>query len=153
MSYDPATVRAVCEFLRSHTTWEGKPDVIGAAYAEVIEERFPTESPAPEPSTDTLREALERIVALVVATDEGLSLVDALDKVEAEARAALAATPAREDDERCEHDWVDIRNRVIKSGEMCSRCGALRPAPWHLRESSEHCTTCGGPCLLPGDKG
>lgn len=27
---------------------------------------------------------------------------------------------------RCEHEWIDIRNKVIESGEMCSKCHALR---------------------------
>lgn len=26
----------------------------------------------------------------------------------------------------CIHEWIDIRNKVIESGEMCRRCGALR---------------------------
>jgi len=24
------------------------------------------------------------------------------------------------------HDWVDARNKVVQSGEMCLRCGAIR---------------------------
>jgi len=27
----------------------------------------------------------------------------------------------------CEHEWVDARNQVIKSGELCPKCGAVRP--------------------------
>jgi hypothetical protein len=111
MSYDPATVRAVCEFLRSHTTWEGKPDVIGAAYAEVIEERFPTESPAPEPSTDTLRGTLERLGTFnecvriyIQHRDAGRDVRPGWLEEEVFATDALlgrlAATPAREDEDR-----------------------------------------------------
>lgn len=28
--------------------------------------------------------------------------------------------------ENCEHDWVDIRNSLVESGEMCSKCGRVR---------------------------
>lgn len=38
-------------------------------------------------------------------------------------RGALKATHQTP----CEHDWIDIRNRVIESGEMCRRCNAVRP--------------------------
>lgn len=27
----------------------------------------------------------------------------------------------------CEHEWVDVRNPVIKSGELCIKCHAVRP--------------------------
>lgn len=27
----------------------------------------------------------------------------------------------------CEHEWVDARNQVIKSGELCIRCFSVRP--------------------------
>lgn len=26
----------------------------------------------------------------------------------------------------CEHEWVDARSQVVKSGEICLHCGALR---------------------------
>lgn len=26
----------------------------------------------------------------------------------------------------CEHEWIDIRNKVIQSGEMCSKCNLVR---------------------------
>ncbi len=26
----------------------------------------------------------------------------------------------------CSHEWVDARNAVVKSGEMCPKCGAIR---------------------------
>ena len=26
----------------------------------------------------------------------------------------------------CEHEWVDARNKVVISGEVCPKCGALR---------------------------
>ncbi len=30
--------------------------------------------------------------------------------------------------EECQHvKWIDLRNEVIDSGEMCDQCGALRP--------------------------
>lgn len=28
----------------------------------------------------------------------------------------------------CEHEWKDIRNQVIESGEACFKCGELRSA-------------------------
>jgi hypothetical protein len=90
-----------------------------------------------EPSTDTLRELLRQAREALRLTREyvgedtlpaipGWSWFDAMQAIDEE----LVATPAREDDERCEHDWIDIRNEVIESGEMCSHCGALRAAPW-----------------------
>lgn len=27
----------------------------------------------------------------------------------------------------CEHDWKDARNQIVQSGEVCLKCGALRP--------------------------
>jgi predicted nucleotidyltransferase len=30
---------------------------------------------------------------------------------------------------KCEHEWKDIRNQVIESGEACFKCGELRAAP------------------------
>lgn len=26
----------------------------------------------------------------------------------------------------CKHDWKDIRNKIVKSGEMCFNCGSIR---------------------------
>jgi hypothetical protein len=42
-------------------------------------------------------------------------------------QAMLAA--ANPEDKPCEHDWVDIRNSVVQSGEWCSKCNAVRPTP------------------------
>jgi len=36
--------------------------------------------------------------------------------------AALAGVQA----EPCEHDWKDMRNEYIESGEWCPKCGAIR---------------------------
>lgn len=33
----------------------------------------------------------------------------------------------RPEGDACEHDWVSARNEAVQSGEMCSRCHALRP--------------------------
>jgi hypothetical protein len=27
----------------------------------------------------------------------------------------------------CEHEFVDIRNEYVRSGEMCLKCGKIRP--------------------------
>lgn len=27
---------------------------------------------------------------------------------------------------KCDHDWVDAKNEVVQSGEMCSKCRAIR---------------------------
>ena len=27
----------------------------------------------------------------------------------------------------CEHEWVDVRNKIIKDGEWCRKCGCIRP--------------------------
>jgi len=47
----------------------------------------------------------------------------ALDRV-------LAGTdkPARAALNPCEHEWVDARNEVVKSGKTCLKCGAIRAA-------------------------
>ena len=29
----------------------------------------------------------------------------------------------------CKHNWVSARNKVVTSGEMCTKCFALRPEP------------------------
>lgn len=26
----------------------------------------------------------------------------------------------------CEHDWLDVRNEIVKSGEMCRKCRRVR---------------------------
>lgn len=41
-------------------------------------------------------------------------LVEALDNLESPAVAA------------CDHDWVDVRNKIIKDGEWCPKCNAIR---------------------------
>lgn len=28
--------------------------------------------------------------------------------------------------EPCEHEWIPIRNEIIKSGELCTKCHAIR---------------------------
>lgn len=28
----------------------------------------------------------------------------------------------------CDHQWTDARNSVVKSGEICLKCGAIRPS-------------------------
>ena len=33
----------------------------------------------------------------------------------------------RKDTDACEHDWVDARNKIIKDGEWCRKCNAIRP--------------------------
>ncbi|WP_243350837.1 hypothetical protein [Stenotrophomonas acidaminiphila] len=46
---------------------------------------------------------------------------DQLDKaVDADIQAQATGT------EECAHNWVDARNQVVKSGELCTRCGKLR---------------------------
>lgn len=30
------------------------------------------------------------------------------------------------DAQQCKHEWLDARNAIIKSGEICLKCGALR---------------------------
>lgn len=44
---------------------------------------------------------------------------------------ALYATASRIREEaqlpQCEHDWIDIRNSVVESGEMCKKCHRIRP--------------------------
>ncbi len=29
--------------------------------------------------------------------------------------------------EVCEHDWIKLRNKAITSGEICTKCKAIRP--------------------------
>jgi len=42
----------------------------------------------------------------------------------------LCKHPARSpQDEDHEHKWVDARNRVVKSGEICLGCGIVRSSP------------------------
>jgi hypothetical protein len=38
----------------------------------------------------------------------------------------------------CEHDWVDARNEKIQSGELCTKCFAMRPGNETGQESTEH---------------
>ena len=57
----------------------------------------------------------------------------------------------------CDHEWVDMRNEVIESGEWCRKCSAIRAQatemkpckPCHgtggnLAESTLTCVSCGG---------
>jgi hypothetical protein len=30
------------------------------------------------------------------------------------------------DNHKCDHSWIDVRNEVVESGEMCLKCGAIR---------------------------
>lgn len=44
---------------------------------------------------------------------------------------------------QCDHDWIDLRNEVIESGEMCSKCklvraGNAQPLP------GDQCSSCDG---------
>jgi len=32
-------------------------------------------------------------------------------------------------DDECDHEWVDARNEVVSSGEVCLKCHAVRAAP------------------------
>jgi hypothetical protein len=138
MSFDPATVRAarIRKEVEERCGGVFSPADRVAVEAVIADIIIDSEVLAPEPSTDTLREALESLAAKlgIVATDFELDgherAAAQFRELVAEANEALAATPAREDEGRCEHDWIDIRNEVIESGEMCSHCGALRAAPW-----------------------
>lgn len=40
--------------------------------------------------------------------------------------ADLIRSGAVIEEKKCEHDWKDIRNKVIESGELCFKCGAIR---------------------------
>lgn len=37
--------------------------------------------------------------------------------------------------ETCDHNWVDARNEVVKSGQWCSKCNAIRPGEATQEES------------------
>ena len=41
------------------------------------------------------------------------------DNIDKEVACAMSITT-------CEHEWVDARNQVVKSGEICLKCGAGR---------------------------
>lgn len=45
---------------------------------------------------------------------------------------ALAGTPSTTR-EPCAHEWIDARNEVVLSGEMCFYCGATRPSTTESR--------------------
>lgn len=59
------------------------------------------------------------------------SISDLVDFVcdEYELDAILHSSPVRKTD--CAHRWVDARNEVVQSGEVCAMCGALRPNVRH----------------------
>lgn len=44
-----------------------------------------------------------------------------LDPIVWSAKAAIASMPPA-----CQHEWIDIRNSIIKNGSMCIKCRALR---------------------------
>ena len=38
---------------------------------------------------------------------------------------------------QCDHNWVDARNKVVKSGEICLKCGALRAGNQSKEKTNE----------------
>jgi hypothetical protein len=56
--------------------------------------------------------------------DQAFEMSDAM--LAALAAAGLVVVPV----ERCAHEWIDIRNEVVQSGEICRKCFAVRaPKP------------------------
>lgn len=65
----------------------------------------------PEVDTHKLHRWLGYVQAMVI-----LHGLQDLDEVRDDTRFAL-----------CEHDWKDMRNNVVVSGEFCPKCRAIRP--------------------------
>lgn len=61
-----------------------------------------------------------RSVMTVIGRSRFLQL---LQNYNARIDAALSITEKLED---CDHEWVDARNKYVKSGELCVKCGAIR---------------------------
>lgn len=38
--------------------------------------------------------------------------------------------------EPCQHEWIDVRNEIIESGELCTKCHAIRAGNQATRESN-----------------
>ena len=53
--------------------------------------------------------------------------VDSQDAVYTNAGAAYRTLGKIFDEQpTCEHQWIDARNKVVQSGEMCPKCGVVR---------------------------
>lgn len=74
---------------------------------------------------DRYHEALAAIQLRIRSADARWP--DVLQNIDEIAYEALSGLPALlVDRETCPHEWKDIRNEVIESGEMCFKCGALK---------------------------
>lgn len=80
---------------------------------------------------DELLAALSRIADGVVMSGE-FSHVETVETYQRIARAAIASHSANIP--ACEHMWVSARNKIVKSGEICVKCYALRAEPDLLDE-------------------
>lgn len=72
---------------------------------------------------------------MVNGKQESLGSFETREEAQAEYEKAIKtviAAPTQEimaelfGGDACEHEWIDIRNEVIKSGEMCSKCMKLK---------------------------
>lgn len=66
---------------------------------------------------------------LMLAAREALTWLESINlmaaaRIEIRLENALVACGTT----RCEHEWVDATNVVVKSGEICVRCRAIRAA-------------------------
>lgn len=118
--------------------WEPEPTEIVRQAADALA----SSSPPKEAAQDmVMRDALSQIKATVCGdknprwSGDGAifatraRIADICDR-------ALAAAPAAVDVFRCEHEWTDARNSVIKSGEICLKCGTIRPGNATSRDLS-----------------
>ena len=68
---------------------------------------------------DAIRKVIEHGAvspSLDVRSDAACAVLDMLRQLDREGAV-----------ETCHHEWIDIRNMAVESGEMCSKCRALRP--------------------------
>lgn len=68
---------------------------------------------------EIFRTALADLVEAISLSDFGYE--DFILQSLYRAQALLRAT-----EPVCEHDWIDIRNNFIESGEMCVKCNGIR---------------------------
>lgn len=117
-------VEAERELLREK--WQDAERLCGVACEERDEAEAETKQA--EKQLAKLREALEGTAREMrkesAGTDAGRSRAYLACAGAVEMLAALTDEPSTE--EKCEHEWIDIRNKVVESGEACRKCWAIR---------------------------
>ena len=88
---------------------------------EIDEEEFEA---LPHPSTPVVSFRRGRII-ISTTPEDARALVTA---VGAAAIGPVADIVDQIDSLVCEHEWVDMTNEVIQSGEMCRKCNMIRPS-------------------------